>query len=257
MKRMGAISVSHGFFLCLSASLLVLGTYLQTVEIPVRITSDLSAAEQTDLMHVFWPLSFAFWILSFVFFGYSLVLRHRKSSSVQLEKPLLSRSLVAAIALGVLALVSTFLPWAVVSAVRSGQSISLSGVDLIGSNYWAGDVMYLVFVSSVIAILYIPLLTLFERQKTCAIRVFLLLLSGVCIVYPILSVSATESWFYSISFLGGLLAKFENPGIGLLIAAFSAAGLIVLGVADTVKSIRQKRTSFEELRTSDGYSRSI
>jgi len=239
MKKLGDIAESPGFVVCLSAFLLTLGAYLQTVEIPVRITSDPSAAEQTEIMHAFWPLSFAFWILAFLFFGYSLVLRRRKSStSVQLEKPFLSRSLTAAIVFGVLTLASTFLPWAIVSAVRSGQSISLSGVSLIGSNYWAGDVMYLVFVSSVIAILYIPLLAFIEKRRTEAARAFLLLLSGIGIVGPIMSVLSTDSWSYSVSFLGGLLAKFESPGIGLLIAVVSAAGLIALGISDSLMMAR-------------------
>ena len=94
MKKLGAIGESPGSVVCLSAFLLTLGTYLQTVGIPVCITSDPSAAEQTEIMHAFWPLSFAFWILAFLFFGYSLVLRRRKSSNVQLEKPFLSRTLL-------------------------------------------------------------------------------------------------------------------------------------------------------------------
>ena len=53
---MGVFGRSPGFFVCLSAVLLALGTYLQTGEIPVRITPDLSAVDQYDLMRALWPV---------------------------------------------------------------------------------------------------------------------------------------------------------------------------------------------------------
>ena len=93
----------------LSALLLALGTYLQTVEVPIRMTSDASAAEQTDLMHAFFPLTFAFWILAIVFLGHALTLWKRNSSNgAQKESWKPTTGLVATVTLGALASISLF-----------------------------------------------------------------------------------------------------------------------------------------------------
>lgn len=225
-------------FLCLSGFFLVLGTYLQTLEMPYRITTDPSAAEQYDIGHVYFPFSIGFWFSTFIFFVCALFLWDRETWDVaQMRKSLSTKSSVAAVALGVLILASTFLPWVVVKATSTGQSFTLSGVSLIRNNYWAGDVMYLVFVSVLIAILYIPLMSLFEKQKINVARAFLLLLGGICIFSAILSVLSTNSWSYEISNvdLGAVWmfsTDFESPGIGLLIAAFSGAGLVAIAITD-------------------------
>ena len=57
---------------------MVLGVILATVEVPVQITTDPSAAEQTELIKAYFPFSIALWILGLIFFGYSLFLWHRK-----------------------------------------------------------------------------------------------------------------------------------------------------------------------------------
>lgn len=77
-----------GILVCASALLLALGTYLATMEVPVRITYDPAAAEQYDLMRAYLPFGFAFWILSLVFLVCGFVLGARKPLAVaQLKKP--------------------------------------------------------------------------------------------------------------------------------------------------------------------------
>ena len=258
-KQTGLFARSPGAFVCLSAFLLALGTYLQTVEMPVRITSDPSAADQTDLMHAFWPFSFALWILAFLFLVYAIFVGNRKPLATAQSQKLFSRNrVIAAFALGVLTLVSTFLPWVIAEvanpvtdlprygSVNIGQYHALTGVSLISSNYWKGDVMYLVFASAVIAILYIPILAFIDKQRRDPARAFLSLLGGICVIGPIASLVATESWFIRVSFAGGsggVQGTFMSPGIGLIIAAFSAAGLVALGIADAVKLLRKQNAS--------------
>ena len=65
-------------FLYLSDFLVVLGIILATVEVPVRITTDPSAADQTELMHAYLPFSAGLWILGSIFLGCSLFLWSRK-----------------------------------------------------------------------------------------------------------------------------------------------------------------------------------
>ena len=256
-KQTGLFVRTPGAFVCLSAFLLALGTYLQTVEMPVRITSDPSAADQTDLMHAFWPFSFALWILAFLFLVYAIFVRHRKPLATAQSQKLFSRNrVIAAFALGVLTLVSTFLPWVIAEvanpvidlprygSVNIGQYHALTGVGLISSNYWTGDVMYLVFASAIIAIFYMPVLAFVDSKRMDAARAFLSLLGGICAIGPIASLVATESWFIRVSFAGGsggIQGTFVSPGIGLLIAAVSAAGLIALGISDSLMVARRRR----------------
>jgi hypothetical protein len=234
------------FFVGASALLLALGTYLQTIEIPVRITSEPYAADQYDLMHAFWPLSFALWILAFAFLGYGFILKRRLFANNNSERTMLPKSLIAPVALGVLTAVSPFLPWVIAKTTVSGQIVSLSGISLLRSSYWAGDVMYLVFISALIAIFYVSVITFVEKRRMGIAKGFLLILSGACIIGAILSVVSTNSWFYISSFMGGVGGQsttFESSGIGLLIASFTAAGFVVLGANTMVKLARQRSLS--------------
>ena len=165
--------------------------------------------------------------------------------------PFSRNRVILAVALGVLVLIASFLPWVIAEvtnpivdlprygSVNIGQYHALTGVSLISSNYWTGDVMYLVFASAVIAIFYIPILAFVDRQRMDAARAFLSLLGGICVIGPIASLIATESWFIRVSFAGGfgggVQGAFVSPGIGLIIAAVSAAGLVTLGIAELVK----------------------
>ena len=71
-------SWTSDLFLYLSGFLMVLGVILATVEVPVQITTDPSAAEQTDLIKAFFPASIGLWILAFIFFGCALFLWSKK-----------------------------------------------------------------------------------------------------------------------------------------------------------------------------------
>lgn len=77
-KRKSVPSWTSDFFLYLSGFLMVLGVILATVEVPVRITTDPSAAEQTNLIKAYFPFSIALWILGLIFFGCALFLWSRK-----------------------------------------------------------------------------------------------------------------------------------------------------------------------------------
>ncbi len=77
-KQKGVPSWTSDFFLYLSGLLMVLGVVLATVEIPVSITTDPTAAEQTDLIKAFFPISIGLWVLAFILFGCALFLWSRK-----------------------------------------------------------------------------------------------------------------------------------------------------------------------------------
>ena len=77
-KRKSVPSWTSDFFLYLSGFLVVLGIILAIAEVPVRITTDPYAADQTELMHAYLPFSVGLWILGFIFFGCSLFLWSRK-----------------------------------------------------------------------------------------------------------------------------------------------------------------------------------
>ena len=248
---------SPSFFVCLSASLLVLGTYLQILEIPVRITSDPSAAEQYDLMRVLWPFGFALWISAILFLGYSLILGYRQPSATALQQRQVSRNrIVLTSALGMLVLFSSFLPWVIAEvsnpminiprygSTNVGQYHELTGLSIINSSYW-GNVMYFVFVAAAIAIFYIPISILSGKRMHIA-STFLSILGGICIIGPIISVAKTESWAIGYQFAGGggsVQGTFSSLGIGLLVAATSASVLFALGISDIVKLIHLRSNS--------------
>ena len=199
---------SPGVLVCLSALLSALGTYLSTVEILVWTGGEF------DLMHILTLLfSIPLWILAFVFLIYGIVLGVRNSSFVRPKRPFLARSLMLSVLLGLLIFASLFLPWVIAEVanptfeIRPGEDIfnvgqyhALTGVGLIGSNYWEGDVMYLVFVGAVISVLYIPLVTVINERRIEAMRAFLSVLSAICIVGPVLSIFRTRFWGIGWSF---------------------------------------------------------
>lgn len=244
-----------GILVCSSALLLALGTYLATMEVPVRITYDPAAAEQYDLMRAYLPFGFALWIFALMFLIYGIVLGVRKPLAVaQLRKPFHMICLIVAVTLGFLAFTSTFLPWVIAERTEPfietrggtfnvGQYHALTGLSLItGINNMKGDVISLVFVGAIIGVLHIPLLTLLEKGKTDAMRALLFLLGGMCIISPVASIYADRIWWVNSRVDGvlGFSVTFKSSGIGLLIATLSAAGLIASGVIATIKLARQR-----------------
>lgn len=90
----------------------------------------------------------------------------------------------------------------------------------------------MVFVGVAITLLYFPLMVLVEKLVASQLKAVLLLLSGVSILLAVFSILVTERWSISAAFWGGggaFSATFRSPGVGLLFAAASSAGLIVLG----------------------------
>jgi len=244
-----------GVLFCSSAFLLVLGAYLATMEVPVRITYDPTAAEQYDLMRAYIPFGFALWILALLFLSYGIALGVRKPLAIgQLRKPFCGISLIVAVTLGFLAFTSTFLPWVIAERTEPsietrggtfnvGQYHALTGVSLMtGTNNMEGDVLSLVFVGAIIAILHIPLLTLLEKERTDAMRAFLFLLSGICVINAAASIYTHRIWWVGFYFgegSGVFSVTFKSPGIGLLIATVSAAGLIAYGLLAAIKLAQQ------------------
>jgi len=163
-------------------------------------------------------------------------------------------SLIVAVTLGFLAFTSTFLPWVIAERPESfietregtfnvGQYHALTAVSLMtGTNNMVGDVISLVFIGAIIGVLYISLLTLLEKERMDAMRAFLFLLSGICIISAVAAIYTNRIWWIDFYFgggSGGFSASFKSPGIGLLIAIVSAAGLIAFGVIATIKLGRQ------------------
>jgi hypothetical protein len=232
---------SPGLLLCLSALFLVLGAYLQTVEVPVRITPDPSAADQYDLMHVMFPFALAFWGLSFAFFVSSLFVGDRKDLSAHdLNRPWLTKNLLASVGLAVVTVISVFLPWVIVRDVNSGPVHALSALKLLDEYYWSVDAVSMVLIAIILAFLYVPLLAFFERGKLGVGRAFLFFACGISIVLAIVSVLSVDPWYYTYGVLAWTVrATFEGVGMGLVIAVVSAAGFLVLGLNDAVILVRR------------------
>ena len=234
----------------------MLGTYLQIAEIPVRISWEPYAAEQFEPMSL-WPFGFAVWFFALIFLGYGLILGYRQPSATALQQSQVSRNrIVLTSALGVLILLSSFLPWVIVEvsnpvinnprfgSINIGQYHELTGLNIINSSY-SGAIMYFVFAAAVIAIFYIPISSLARKRMRIA-SAFLSILGGICVIGPIISVVATKSWGVGFQFAGGSFGAggtLAGIGIGFLVAAVSASGLIVLGINDTVKLIRLRSNS--------------
>lgn len=152
-------------------------------------------------------------------------------------KHLAKRNIVIALIIGAIAVASLLLPWANITPLRGGDRISLSGISLISNYYWAGDVIYLIFISGAISCLYIPLISLYGKKDATPWDAFLFFLAGSCILGSVFGILTFEYWTYSISFIS-LLAKFESPGIGLIIGAASGLGFIALGANRVLQSVR-------------------
>lgn len=242
-----------GILVCLSAVLMAFGTYLATVEVPVRITYDPAAAEQYDLMRAYLPFGFTLWILSLVFLVYGIVSGTRKPLAVaQLKKPFSMVNIIVGVAIGILALTSTFLPWVIAERTEPfietrkgsfnvGQYHALTGVNLmLGINNMVGDIILLVLVGAIISVLHIPLLTLFERGRGNAKRAFLFLLDTICIIGPVSSIRTRRIWWISLRVNGtlGLSATSISLGIGSQIATICAVGLLVFGLVNTIKKMK-------------------
>ncbi len=232
----------------LSAFLLVLGTCLAVVEVPVRIAYDPLAVEQYELMRALMPLGVFLWAVALILLAYGVFLSkcftrrslHRKTYSIA--------CVIAAPALGSLAIASLLLPWVITErtepliAVRGGlidvgQYHSLTGVSLmIGVNSFAGDVLLFVITGALISIAYIPLITLIG-EEACAVKAILLLLSGVCIAASIMLMYMHRTWWITVKIDGSLCfsTTLKAPGVGLLTASSSAAGLMSLGAITALK----------------------
>jgi FtsH-binding integral membrane protein len=232
---------------------MALGTYLVTVEVPVRITYDPAAAEQYNLMRAYLPFGFALWILSLVFLVLGIVSGTRKPLAIfQLKKPFLMVNLIVGVAIGVLALASTFLPWVIAERAEPfietrggsfnvGQYHALTGVNLMsGTNNMVGDIILLVFVGAIIGVLHIPLLTLLEKERGDAKRAFLYFLGAICIIGPIASIYIHRIWWISLRLNGtlGFSATSISPGIGSLTATACAVGLLAFGLINTIKKMK-------------------
>lgn len=254
-----------GIFVCLSAFLLVLGAYLATMEVPVRITYDPAAAEQYDFMRAYLPIGFVLWIFSLLFLIYGIVLGVRKPlATARLRKPFCMISLIVAVTLGFLAFTSTFLPWVIAERTEPfietrggtfnvGQYHALTGISLMtGANNMVGDVISLVLVGAMICVLHISLLTLLVKERTDTMRAFLFFLGGICIFGPIALVYAHGNWWIDLRVDGllGFSVTSESPGLGLLIATVCAIGLLASGIVTTVKLARPSALNLKSLKVS-------
>jgi len=229
------------------------------MEVPIRITYDPAAVEQYDLMRAYLPFGFALWILALGFLVCGIVLGVRKPLAVaQLKKPFSMVGIIVGLTLGFLALTSAFLPWVI--AERSepfietrggtfnvGQYHELTGVNLMtGTNNMAGDIILLVFVGVIIGILHSPLLALLERERTDAMRAFLFLLGGICIISPVALVYAHRIWWINLRVDGalGFSVTFESPGTGFIVATLCAIGLLAYGIITIIKLARQHTQAY-------------
>jgi len=71
-----------------------------------------------------------------------------------------------------------------------------------------------------------------EGKRANVMRALLFLLSGICIIYPIISIYAHKTWWISMPIDGalGFSATSKSPGIGFIIAITCAISLIAYGI---------------------------
>ena len=244
---------SPGIFICLSAFLLVFGTHLATMEVPVRITYDPAAAEQYDLIRAYLPFGSILWILAIIFLVCGFVLGVRKPLAVAtLKKPFSIASIVVSLTLGFLALTSIYLPWVIAERTETfietrggtfniGRYYALTGLDLMTRmNDMAGDAILFVLAGAMISILHIPLLSLLWKEGTDVTRVFLFLSGGTCIISSVASIYAHRVWWISLHVNGalGFPVMSEGLGLGFIIATLCAIGLIAFGIIAAIKLVR-------------------
>jgi len=239
-----------GFLICLSASLFVLGAYLSVVKVPVWFGDPYGHGEY-EPMRAYMPFGLLLWLLALVLFIYGVVLGTRKPVISRLRTGFSIASLVVGVALGILALTSILLPWVIAESAttlvetRGGtfnvpQYYALNGVNLMMR---IGEIL-LVFVGGIISILA-PLICLFESERPDAVRAFLFLLSGICIVGPValLYGDIQENLTWGISFgQFGIGTVFKSPGIGFFIAVLSSIGLMVSGIITGIKLTQHSTT---------------
>lgn len=227
--------------LCLSAFLLALGTYLCTIEQLVWIGSEY------EPMHVYLPLGFLLWLLAFLLLTWAILSGVQKLRVVRLATVFSTPSSIVGVALGVLVMTSTLLPWVV--AERSeplietragtfdvGHYHTLMGIDLlIGINRI--DEISLAFVGAIIGALYIPLLCVLETKRPDAIRTFLFLFGGICIAVPAALVYTQGTWWIGMRVDGvlGFAATSVGPGLGFLATALCGIGSISSGIINMVR----------------------
>lgn len=239
---------------CSSAFLFALGTYLSIIKVPVW------TGGEYEPMRAYLPFGFFLFLLALLFFVYGVVLGVRKPLPVaRLRKPFSMVSLIVGMTLGVLALTSTLLPWGIAERTatlietRGGtfnvaRFYALTGVDLM-MGYWGINEIFLLVIGAIISILA-PFFCLLESKKPDAVRAFLFMLSGICIIGPVTLVHgiiegwihaypyATQIWWINLGEFGYSVI-FQSPALGLLIATISAIGLIAFGLITTIKLARQ------------------
>jgi len=240
-----------GVLICVSASLFVLGAYLSVIKVPVWVGDQYGFGEY-EPMRAYMPFGLLLWLLALALFVCGIVLGTRKPVQFARLRTVFSlTSLIVAVTLGILALTSILLPWVIaertttVVETRGGtftvpQYYALTGLNLVME---IGEI-FLVFAGGIISALA-PLVSLFESERPDAVRAFLFLLSGVCIIGPVAllysHIQANLLWGISFGQFG-IAASFKSPGIGFFIASLSSVGLIVSGVITTMKLIQRSMT---------------
>jgi len=236
-----------GVLISLSASLFVLGAYLCVVKVPVWVGDPYGFGEY-EPMRAYMLFGLLLWLQALAFFVCGIVLGVRKPVQFARLRTVFSQtSLIVAVTLGILALTSILLPWVI--AERTNTVVETRGGTFTVPQYYAltglnlmveiGEV-FLVFVGGIISILA-PLVCLFESERPDAVRAFLFLLSGICIIGPValLYDNIQGNLVWGISFgQFGIATTFQSPGIGFFIAILSSIGLMVSGVTTTIKFTR-------------------
>lgn len=232
----------------LSVSLFVLGAYLCVVKVPVWFGDPYGYGEY-EPMRAYMPFGFLLWFLALALFVCGIVLGTRKPVQFARLRTIFSQaSLIVAVTLGIFALTSVLLPWVIAERTttlvenRGGtfnvpQWYALTGLNLMRE---IGEI-FLVFVGGIIGVLA-PFVCLFEGERPDAVRAFLFLLSGICIIGPValLYNDIQRNLVWGISFgQFGIATNFQSPGIGFFIAALASVGLMVSGVITSIKLTRR------------------
>ena len=233
-----------GLLICLSASLFVLGAYLCVIKVPVWMGDPYGFGEY-EPMRVYMPFGFLLWFLALAFFIYGIILGTQKPVQFARLRTMFSiASLIVGVTLGIMALTSTLLPWVIAEGATTlvetrwgtfnvPQYYAITGLNLMRG---IGEIL-LVSVGGIIGVLA-PLVGLFESERPDAVRAFLFLLSGICIIGPValLYGNIQGNLVWGISFgQFGIAAVFKSAEIGFFIASLSSVGLMVSGVITTIK----------------------
>lgn len=209
--------------------------------------------EKNEPMRVFLPLGFLLGSLALGSLACA-VSRARGVSVSRLRAAALTVNSVAGVTLGVLTLISISLPWVI--AERSeplletrfgvydvGRYHELSGVVLLtGIN--RVDEILLVLAGTTTGILYIPLLSLVEDERSSVERAFLFLLGCTCNMVPAALVHAQRSWWVNMYVNGALGFSVTSVGLGsgFLIVTLCAIGLLAVGAINVVRALKRSPT---------------